>query len=131
MITLTTPLYGTVHLSGGCRTFLLFAVMFLIVGCGAPTPVKTTLSSLSAVQKDFDGRQVIVSGTLRTFAVPRHYWIENDDLDRVALIGTANLVPLVGQTITVRGMFRYDAEAGRRIELDEAFAIESKGVPQG
>ena len=86
---------------------------------------KTTLSALSEAQKDFDGRQVIVSGTLRTFDTPRHYWIENEALDRVALLeGTINLAPLVSQTVTVRGMFRYDSEAGRRIEVDELVALE-------
>ena len=106
------------------KLLMTFAITLLLVGCGASAPVKTTLSALSEVQKDFDGRQVIVSGTLRTFDTPRHYWIENDALDRVALEGTINLAPLVSQTVTVRGMFRYDSEAGRRIELDELVALE-------
>jgi hypothetical protein len=73
-------------------------------------------------QKDFNGRQVLVSGALRTFATPRHYWIENDALDRVALEGAIDLQPLVGQTVKVRGMFHYDSKAGRRIEVDELVA---------
>ena len=103
---------------------MTFAITLLIAGSGTAAPVKTTLSALSEVQKNFDGRQVIVSGTLRTFDTPRHYWIENDELDRVALEGTINLAPLVSQTVTVRGMFRYDGEAGRRIEVDELVARE-------
>ena len=92
-----------------------FATTLLLVGCGESAPVKTTLSALSEVQKDFDGRLVMVSGTLRTFDMPRHYWIENDALDRVALEGAINFAPLDSQTVTVRGMFRYDREAGRRL----------------
>jgi hypothetical protein len=78
-----------VRYTAGMRIKLLmtFAITLLLVGCGASVPVKTTLSALSEIQKDFDGRQVIVSGTLRTFDTPRHYWIENDALDRVALEG--------------------------------------------
>ena len=107
------------------KLLMTFAITLLLVGCGASVPVKTTLSALSEVQKDFDGRQVIVSGTLRTFDTPRHYWIENEALDRVALLeGTINLAPLVSQTVTVRGMFRYDSEAGRRIEVDEFVALD-------
>ena len=106
------------------KLLMAFAITLLLVGCDASAPVKTTLSALSEVQKDFDGRQVIVSGTLRTFDMPRHYWIENDALDRVALEGTINLAPLVNQTVTVRGLFRYDIEAGRRIEVDELVALE-------
>ena len=101
-----------------------FATTLLLAGCGESAPVKTTLSALSEVQKDFDGRLVMVSGTLRKFDMPRHYWIENDALDRVALEGSINLAPLVSQTVTVRGMFRYDSEAGRRIEVDEFVALE-------
>jgi hypothetical protein len=106
------------------KLLMAFAITLLLLGCGASAPAKTTLSALSEVQKDFDGRQVMVSGTLRTFNMPRHYWIENDALDRVALEGTINLAPLVGQTVTVRGMFRYDTEAGRRIEVDELVALK-------
>ena len=106
------------------KLLMTFAITLLLVGCGASAPVKTTLSALSEVQKDFDGRQVIVSGTLRTFDMPRHYWIENDALDRVALEGKINFAQLVSQTVTVRGMFRYDSEAGRRIEVDELVALE-------
>jgi hypothetical protein len=106
------------------KLLMTFAITLLFVGCGASAPVKTTLSALTEVQKDFDGRQVIVSGTLRTFDTPRHYWIENDALDRVALEGTINLAPLVSQTVTVRGMSRYDSEAGRRIEVDEFVALD-------
>jgi hypothetical protein len=106
------------------KLLMTFAITLLLVGCGASVPVKTTLSALSEVQKDFDGRQVIVSGTLRTFDTPRHYWIENDALDRVALEVTINLAPMVSQMVKVRGMFRYDTEAGRRIEVAEFVALD-------
>lgn len=106
------------------KSLMALAITLLLVGCGASAPVKTTLSALSDAQKDFNGRQVIVSGTLRTFDTPRHYWIENDALDRVALEGTFDLAPLVSLTVTVRGVFRYDREAGRRIEVDELIVLE-------
>ena len=106
------------------KLLIAFATTLLLVGCGESAPTKTTLSALSQVQKDFDGRSVMVSGTLRTFDKPRHYWIENDALDRVALEGAINLAPLESKTVTVTGMFRYDSNAGRRIEVDELVALE-------
>jgi hypothetical protein len=79
--------------------------------------VATTLSALKAAQDDYDGRAVIVSGTLRTFDDPEHYWIENTALDRVALEGATDLAGRVGRTVEVRGTFRYDRDEGRRIRV--------------
>lgn len=90
-----------------------------LAACGEPKPVLTSLSALAAAQKDFDGQQVIVSGTLRTFDKPRHYWIENEALDRVAVRGEFDFAEWVGETIKVQGRFAYDTEAGRRIEVQD------------
>ena len=94
----------------------------LLAGCGDAPPVETTLSALSAAQTDFNGRQVAVTGTLRTYDSPKHYWIENDRLDRIAIQGVAQLAPLVGQDVKVKGRFKYDRSAGRRIEANEVVA---------
>jgi hypothetical protein len=94
---------------------LTLALISLIAGCGGRDAQQTSLSALAAAQQDFDGRQVIVSGTLRTFAEPRHYWIENDKLDRVALEGGDNLAGRVGDVVEVHGRFHYDRREGRRL----------------
>ena len=90
----------------------------LLSSCGDPPPVQTTLSALRASQLDFHGKQVVVRGTLRTFADPRHYWIENAALDRVALEAADDLLPFVGTPVEVSGRFVYDPDAGRRIEVE-------------
>ena len=65
-----------------CRTtatlMSAFLVALSIVGCGDSAPVATDLSALSNAQKEFSGRRVIVSGTLRAFDAPLHYWIEGE-----------------------------------------------------
>ena len=104
---------------GLCRVFFALVAAGLLFGCGDSEPTRTSLSALTAAQLDFNGRSVRVSGTLRTFDAPRHYWIENENLDRVALIGPDELAPLVGQTIEVSGLFVYDPNAGRRIEVEQ------------
>ena len=101
------------------RHLFALVVLTLLFGCGDPAPVRTSLPALTAAQLDFDGRFVVVSGTLRTFDSPRHYWIENDALDRVALEGAGELAPHVGQTVEVSGIFSYDRNVGRRIEVKE------------
>ena len=89
----------------------------LLSGCGGPEPASTTLASLGNAQLDFSGRHVRVSGTLRSWDKPLHYWIENEALDRVALEIDDNLLPPVGTQVTVEGRFIYDRSAGRRIEV--------------
>ena len=91
----------------------------MLFGCGNPAPTQTSLSALTASQQDFNGRHIVVSGTLRTFDSPRHYWIENEALNRVALEGADGLAPLVGQTVEVSGIFLYDRNVGRRIEVKQ------------
>ncbi len=104
------------RLPGPWNLMALLLCAIFITGCGEPAPVATTLSALSAAQTDFHGRQVLVTGTLRTFDTPRHYWIENATLERVAIQSTQTLTPLVGRTIRVQGKFKYDSSVGRRIE---------------
>jgi len=102
-------------------TRLIYAPIIAIglSGCGDPAPTQTNLSALKASQLDFNGQHIVVSGTLRTFDTPRHYWIENEALDRIALEGAGELAPLVGQTIEVSGIFIYDRDKGRRIEIKQ------------
>lgn len=94
-------------------------VAALLAACAEPTPIRIDLEELKADQTDLDGVPVVVSGTLRTYEAPRHYWIENESLDRVALEGDEDLAPLVGKTLEVSGVFHYDATRGRRIEVDQ------------
>lgn len=96
-----------------------FLVALSVVGCVDSAPVATDLSALSNAQEEFSGRRVIVSGTLRAFDAPLHYWIEGETHDRVALESAEDLGPWVGQTLTVHGTFFYDRESGRRIRVEK------------
>lgn len=96
---------------------------YLVLGCQGSEPVNTTLAVLSDAQSDFDGRRVMVSGTLKTHAEPRHYWIENDSFNRVALETAEDLAPWVGRTVKVRGTFFYDPDRGRRIQVEDMSAL--------
>jgi hypothetical protein len=104
-------------MSRSTRFLTTLIVSTLLSACGDPAPVRTSLSALTAAQLDFDGRAVVVIGTLRTFDSPRHYWIENESPDRVALESADELAPYVGQTVEVRGIFTYERNAGRRIKV--------------
>ena len=100
----------------------------VIAGCGERDAQEVSLAALVAAQQDFDGRRVIVNGTLRTFDEPRHYWIENEKPERVALTGAGDLSARVGEDIEVHGRFHYDRQKGRRVEVSkvEVSKIERK-----
>lgn len=97
----------------------LLTFLLVLAACGPAAPIKTTLAALSEAQRDFNGRRVEVSGVLRTFANPRHYWIENESLDRVALEGDHDFSSRVGQEVEVSGVFVFDRDRGRRIRVED------------
>ncbi len=98
--------------------FLLAAVICAITGCGGE-PTEVTLVQLSRQQVDYDGRRVSAQGVLRTHALPRHYWIEDDAFNRVELEPADGLLELVGARIQVQGKFRYTPDRGRRIVVEQ------------
>lgn len=86
-----------------------------MLGACDAAPRAVELAELRRAPERYDGRAVAVTGTLRAFDDPAHFWVENDALDRVGLEGGRELRALVGWTVDVRGTFRYDRRAGRRI----------------
>ncbi len=96
---------------------LVVAVLFGFVGCGGG-PSELTLLQLSRQQEDYNGRLVSAEGVLCTHATPRHYWIEDDDYNRVELEQAGDLPGLVGVRIRVQGEFRYARDRGRRIVVE-------------
>lgn len=78
----------------------------------------TTTAELAANSRAYSGLQVKVAGTLRSYPEPLHFWIEDTELNRVAVEFHEPLEPLVGQRIEVQGRFSYQLSAGRRITVD-------------
>lgn len=71
-------------------------------------------------------------GVVRTFEGPRHYWVEDDRLNRVALEPDELVAPLVGQEVRVVGRFDFDDRKGRIIEIEEiAPTGRAAGGPEG
>jgi hypothetical protein len=90
-------------------------------GCSAVDlgPVPVTLSELVAEQDRYDGRHVIAEGLVRTFDDPRHYWIEDDDVNRVEIVPEDAVADHVGAVVRVTGRFTFRDDEGRRITIDE------------
>jgi hypothetical protein len=96
--------------------FCLLASLCLSGCSDTATPV--SLASLAERPSAYDGRRVVTAGTVRTFEQPRHYWIEDDDLNRVAIEPDQLIAPYVGQVVTVTGRFSASLTSPRRIEAE-------------
>lgn len=103
------------------RPAIAIAIAVTTLGLSACTGhgvADVTLAQLVAQQADYVGRQVLVSGTLRSHPDPEHYWIEDDKYHRVALDDVDGLHGRDGEELIVRGLFLYDDVRGRFIVVD-------------
>lgn len=84
-----------------------------------------SLAELAEAQEQWDGRLVHTRGTVRTFAEPLHYWIEDADHNRVELLPHEEVAALVGTPVEVTGRFTFREGEGRRIAVDEVSVLRS------
>ncbi|MBE0509123.1 MAG: DUF4105 domain-containing protein [Gammaproteobacteria bacterium] len=84
----------------------------------SPHYQRLSLSLLLLQQDMYQGQWVHSSGVVRGFADPEHYWIEDNQLRRVAIEPSALALPWLGQVVEVFGRFQFYPEQGRLIELD-------------
>jgi len=89
----------------------------LLAACGSNSG-SVTLETLVEMQNEYNGERVATRGVLRTFDNPRHYWIEDEKMNRVALLPEDKLPPLVGRTLRVVGQFSYSPSTGRIITIE-------------
>ncbi|MBE0488863.1 MAG: glucose-inhibited division protein B [Halomonas sp.] len=99
----------------GC--ILLMAL--LLAGCGGePRSSEVTLAVLAANAEAHDGSRVVTEGVVRHFEEPLHYWIEDEDLNRVELFPHDAIAPHLGERVRVEGQFAFSREEGRRLTLE-------------
>lgn len=101
----------------GVRALCAGMILLGLAACGDAGPV--TLAQLTDQQAAFDGSEVVVEGRVAMIDDPRHYWIEDDDFNRVGLQPPDAVSDLVGEQVTVQGTFTYSPEAGRSIRVNE------------
>jgi len=82
-----------------------------------------TLANLVRFAERYDGQRVATSGRVRTHPEPRHYWIEDDELNRVAVEPAAAVADRVGKRVRIEGVFHYSSDKGRfiNVEVDRGF----------
>ena len=104
----------------GLVPFCLFTSLAVsLAACVKREPADLTLEQLASQQTDYVGREVQVTGTLRSHDDPLHFWIEDSRFHRVALRHGTSLERREGECLVVRGIFRYAEDRGRAIEVQE------------
>lgn len=111
---------------------LLLLASHLVTACGGDDDGTrdVSLATLAAQEGAYDGTLVRTQGVVRTFVQPRHYWIEDDYPNRVALEPEELVAPLLGQTVRVVGRFNFDERKGRLIRVEEIASL-SPGTSGG
>jgi hypothetical protein len=105
----------------------ILALLAVVAGCGsAPEgPRRLALSDLADFPKRYDGQVVITQGMARTHDEPEHYWIEDEDLNRVRITPQSAIERHVGKRVRVKGAYRYAPDKGRWIEAERVVVSES------
>jgi hypothetical protein len=95
---------------------LTFGLVLAPTGCSS-APAAVPLAELASEQEAWDGREVVVHGTVRSFDDPLHYWVEDADAHRVELVPHDGLDVLVGHEVVVEGRFTFREGEGRRLQV--------------
>lgn len=105
------------------KTAALFSLI-LLAGCASDdSPMTVSLEQLVAMASGYEGQIVRTRGVVRTFDEPLHYWIEDDDYNRVGLVPHDMVAHLVGETLWVEGRFHFVEGEGRRISLNSVEGV--------
>lgn len=102
---------------------LALVALALLGACSKPT-TDIPLATLVEQQAEYNGQTLTTTGIVRTFAVPRHYWIEDPDLNRVAIEPDEAVSNLVGERVRVTGHYRADRVTGRVLEATDVTLLE-------
>lgn len=98
----------------------LVLCLLVLAGCGGENvPTRLELADLARFTDQYDGERVSTTGHVRSHPDPEHYWLEDDDLNRVAVHPDSAVKALVGERVRVVGRFRYARDKGRAIEADD------------
>ncbi|WP_018948502.1 hypothetical protein [Thioalkalivibrio sp. ALMg11] len=109
--------------------WLGLAMTALLVACGGERVSPVTLEQLAASAPAFDGEMVETEGVVNRFDDPEHYWLEDDDINRVSVTPGSAVRDHLGENLRVVGRFTYHPEEGRQIEIDAAATAALQASP--
>lgn len=99
----------------------------LLMGCGGEAPAtEIPLQVLVNNPAAHDDSRVATQGVVRHFEDPLHYWIEDEDLNRVEIFPHEQIAPHLGEAVRVKGHFRFSTREGRRLTLESVERLEGE-----
>jgi hypothetical protein len=104
----------------------LFVALLLLACGGEPPATEVPLSVLANNPAVHDDSRVATSGVVRHFEDPLHYWIEDEDLNRVEIFPHEWIATHLGEAVRVEGHFRFSPREGRRLTLERVDLLESE-----
>ncbi len=111
-----------------CATAL---AVLLMAGCGGEEAVVGLELELLVEQQDnFLGRLVRVSGVVRMHESPRHFWLEDDALNRVGLVPADSAEAWLGDEVEVVGRFGFAADTGRTLQVHQITPLTDDTTPR-
>ena len=107
------------------RLLWLAGLFTALAACGGDdAPREVTLSVLASDPVGHDGAVVATQGEVRHFDDPLHYWIEDDDLNRVEIFPHEEIAEYLGERVRVVGEFQYAPAEGRQLTLESVEVLD-------
>lgn len=117
----------TPDMSGYRTVWIALACAVALAACEGREGIEDlTLAELAARQHRYDGQTVRTRGTVRMFDTPRHYWLEDDHINRVGLVPAERIAPHLGRQVTVVGRYTFAPERGRLITISTIEAFDDR-----
>lgn len=109
-----------------CRLGMALLLALAVSACGEAdsATAELRLADLVRFQDRYDGDTVATSGVVHMFDDPEHYWIEDDELNRIRIVPHDAVSELVGERVRVDGRFEYDPSQGRVIHAQGVRVVE-------
>ena len=109
---------GLKRSASSCAVCAAIVAVLLQTGCAREeTVVGLELELLVEQQDNFLGRLIRTSGVVRMHDSPRHFWLEDDALNRVGLVPADSVEAWLGDEVEVVGRFGFAADTGRRVQV--------------
>lgn len=105
------------------RAGLVSVFLLMLVAC-SETDTEYSLQLIVSEQHSFDGRSLTTFGVVRDYDDPKHYWIEDEQLNRVALEPHSSVAGFVGREVVVTGRFMLNEHGGRLLKVREIDVLE-------